>query len=597
MKKITLLICLMTAVFQSYSQQVTRTSKPHQHPFLESLQHPRRILHTRSIGPIFDTSQWKHRIDSTWGYGVSDSEKLILFNTFWNKVRTEYPCFVQLPLYNWDSIVNQMKLEISSGVSRGRFAGIMGELMRHINDAHSGFSDNIINYGSATYLGKPLFTGYEDGYFGACITMLPDSTALVYNVAPNHPFNLQPGDIIEGYNNIPWKKLIPILLQYQMPTIQYLGSSPEATYHRYIQSVGSNWYLFDSIQIRKCDGSVFTYSTDLMLNTQFADLCTEELPVPGVPTITLNDYVNNQISNSSGVITGTRIGYVNMIDCYDSNGDSLYTHFTKLIKDSLVKGLVFDIRTNFGGSFLAYLKAMNSIHYNNFNWVGYGERNDTSNLYSMVNTGLISWYSVLDTDPDYSEIPVAILTGPNAVSAGDFIQLMFKHYDHVRTFGKSTAGAFGAYDPITLPNSEYHASKQDVNFFEYNAPSNYLSHTSYPVNKPTWFQKDSICHGVDNILSEAMQWIQQQISTPTHSLEKDHWFTLFPNPANESVSIESPIQGTVSILNCFGKIMLMQEVKAHEKTIISLGSYSNGIYLINLNTAKQNHTQKLIVAH
>lgn len=490
-----------------------------------------------------------------------------------------------------------MKLEINSGVSRGRFAGIMGELMRHINDAHSGFSDNVINYGSATYLGKPLFTGFEDGTFGACLTMLPDSTALVYNVVPNHPFNLQPGDIIEGYNNIPWKNLIPIILQYQLPAIQYLGSSPEATYHRYIQSVGSNWYLFDSIQIRKCDGSIFTYSTDLMLNTQFADLCTEELPVPGVSPITLNDYVNNQISNSSGVITGTRIGYVNMLDCLDGSGDSLYTHFTKLIKDSMVKGLVFDIRSNFGGSILAYLNAMNSIHYNNFNWVGYGERNDTSNLYSMVNTGLVSWYSIIDTDPDYSEIPVAILTGPNAVSAGDLIPLMFKHYDHVRTFGKSTAGAFGTYDPITLPNSDYRASKQLSNFFEYNDTSTYLSHTSYPVNQPTWFQKDSICNGVDNILTEAMQWIQQQISTSAISLEKENKLTIFPNPTNESVSIESPIHGTVSILNCFGKIILTQEIKANEKTIISLGSYSNGIYLIRLKTTEKNYAQKLILAH
>nr|HPI53357.1 T9SS type A sorting domain-containing protein [Chitinophagaceae bacterium] len=253
--------------------------------------------------------------------------------------------------------------------------------------------------------------------------------------------------------------------------------------------------------------------------------------------------------------------------------------------------------TNYGGSITAFLNAMNSIHYTNFSWVGYGERADTSNLYSMINTGLVSWYWIIDTDPDYCSIPIAILTGPNAVSAGDFIPLMFKHYDHVRTFGKSTAGAFGAYDPITLPNSEYRASKQTSNFFEYTDTSNYLSHTSYPVNQATWFKRDSVCQGSDNVLSEAVQWIQQQISTSVSTTVKEHHFRYYPNPANDVIYVSNLENGHMNIINCFGRIILSQAMKANTKTLIPLNAYPNGTYFIRFDTQNNSEIKKLMIVH
>ena len=42
--------------------------------------------------------------------------------------------------------------------------------------------------------------------------MLPDSNTLVLRVVPNHPLNLEPGDIILGYEGIPWKNLVQELL-------------------------------------------------------------------------------------------------------------------------------------------------------------------------------------------------------------------------------------------------------------------------------------------------------------------------------------------------------------------------------------------------
>src|SRR6185437_5908334 len=70
---------------------------------------------TTGTGPVFDTSKWNHRVDSTWGTGLSDTDKLNVLNTFWGHVDSLYPCFVHLPNYNWDSIVNSMRTQIAAG--------------------------------------------------------------------------------------------------------------------------------------------------------------------------------------------------------------------------------------------------------------------------------------------------------------------------------------------------------------------------------------------------------------------------------------------------------------------------------------------------
>lgn len=535
----------------------------------------------RSNGPIFDTSQWAFRIDSTWGYGIPDSQKLQVFDAFWDNANQYYDCFVQLPLYNWDSIIIQMRAEINAGVSRGKFAGIIAELIRYINDAHTSFRDNVVNYGSPSYLGKPLFT-YEDGTFGACLTMLADSTAVVYEVVPNHPFNLQPGDIIVGYNNLKWKELIPIILSHNLPQKQYVGSSPEATYHKYIQSVGSNWYLFDSIQIQKCNGNIESYSTDLMVGKTFQQLCLEQMPISGIQRFSYSDYMNTNLTCYSGKLPGTNVGYVSLVDCLDISGDSLYKHIRRLVQDSMIHGLVFDIRTNYGGSFLAYIRTMEYLHNGDFDWVGYGERTNTTNKFLMSITGPAFWYSFEDTDTNFSNIPIAILTGPNAVSAGDFIPLMYKHNPHVRTFGKSTSGAYGARTSVTLPNSNYSASLQEVNFFEVPDTTYFLSHTSYPVNQSTWFNRDSICNGVDNVVSEALQWINQQVATAVINTTRKDDILVYPNPANNDVTLNSSSSGKLFLINFLGEVLFKHEIEKGKSLKFSTKAFQEGYYVIHL---------------
>ncbi len=519
---------------------------------------------TAGTGIVFDTAKWVHRIDSTWGAGLADTAKLNLFNDFWMQMDSFYAGFAGLPAYNWDSIVNAMRAEISGGVSRGRFAGIIGKLMSYINDGHSSFYDVSVSYGAAIYPGLPVFRG-ESGLFGACITTVNDTAAMVYNVDPSHPFGLQPGDIILGYNGIPWTRLIQTLLQYQLPNGVGIGSTDVATYHRRIQAAGENWYLFDTINIKKCDGTLVNFPTSLMVGKHYQDFCTEEMPVAGVHKLTYNDYyVNNRII-CSGVITGTRVGYISMIDCSDNSGDSLYNAVKVLMEDSLVDGLILDIRTNYGGVFGAYQKAFMYLNggTGNISWLGAGDRLNPANRLLMYNNP-VSWYDFTDTISGFPHKKIAVLSGPGAFSAGDVLSVLFKHDPDVKTFGKSTTGAFGGYVPITITYPKYYASRQGGNFYQASDATHYLTHTSFPVDSSVWFTQSTVCNGVDNILNTAVNWIEPKLGAGNPAITKPS-VKVYPNPSTGQfrIAITSGADETVQIKFCNVLGIVVKTLSAH----------------------------------
>lgn len=549
----------------------------------------------------FDTSKWRHLVDSTWGVGIPDTSKLSMFNHIWNTIDSSYPCFVHLPLYNWDSLVDEMRAEIIAGVSKGRFAAILGQLRRYINDAHTSFIDADVMYPSSIYRGLPLVRG-ESGRFGACITMLPDSSAMVYEAVSGHPFGLEPGDIILGYNGVAWKDIVNLFLEYQLPSSVYVGSTDAASYHRLIKAAGENWYLFDTINIKKCNGNIVSFPTDYMASaTNYSNLCTEQMTVPGVPKLTVNQYYNQNKIVSYGVMDNTNIGYVYMLDCTDQTGNQLYNAVHDLVQDSMVDGIIIDIRTNYGGGFVAYWKTFEYIMDGNVSWVGYGERTTPTNRYLMFNQPS-SWYDITDADANSINKPIALLVGPEAVSAGDFFQLMFKHYPFLRTFGKSTAGAYGSTTQITTGQSNYYASMQPVNFYEVSNPTYYLSHTEYPVDQPVWFDRDSVCAGRDNIVGEAVDWIYKKLDVQENMLQSVE-VNIFPNPAKDILNLtvvsRNAEQVTINITDIYGVNILRREqlLDAGTNNIridISKFDIPPGNYLLHLSGANGNVHRKFV---
>ena len=79
---------------------------------------------------------------------------------------------------------------------------------------------------------------------------MPDSSLLVYNAMANHPLGLVPGDIVLGYQGIPWKRIYPELLAAELPlTGGIWGSSPSSFTHTMLGGAGLNWHLFETIDV------------------------------------------------------------------------------------------------------------------------------------------------------------------------------------------------------------------------------------------------------------------------------------------------------------------------------------------------------------
>jgi len=82
-------------------------------------------------------------------------------------------------------------------------------------------------------------------------------------------------------------------------------------------------------------------------------------------------------------------------------------------------------------------------------------------------------------------------------------------------------------------------------------------------------------------------------------LQPDVKISLYPNPANESVTIEVPENMDRSELiftNMIGQTVLRKNVTSTSVTM-DLTGFSNGIYFVHVQNGNQRITKKLIVQH
>lgn len=388
--------------------------------------------------------------------------------------------------------------------------------------------------------------------------MLDDSVAMVYESRPGNVLGLQPGDKILGYNGIPWKELVPLLLNYyNLPMGARVYSTDSATWHRHISAILGNFLMFDEINIERCNGTLVNFPTTVMTSAYMGDyFCTEQMAVPGVQKMTYSDYYTNGKMVTSGVITGTGIGYVALYDCGDPSGDSLLRAVRTLVEDSAVDGLILDIRTNFGGGLMTYYSTFHYLTNENPHWMGWADRVTPTDRYAMDPFAAPpTAYWIGDPYPDVVDKKVALLVGPGAISAGDVMQIMYTHHPNLKMMGKPTAGAFGAIVSVPLPAAGYYGARQTGDFYRAEENDFYLSHHNFPIDSFVWFDKASVCAGKDKVLETAIKWIKPELGIKDI---QSMWAAakVYPNPSQGALNItlQSPVATTVSIslLNVLG---------------------------------------------
>jgi hypothetical protein len=464
----------------------------------------------------YTMDDWGTWIDSTWGAGQSSSTQQQIFDGFWDAVDKYWAGFPNLSV-DWDSVRDLYRPQIDSGLSRGRFAALMSRVSQSLLEYHTYTYDRNVeailgDVGNGTWHYRPdiplliIGTMWWD-LLGAPITALPDSTGLVYRTAPGNPLNLEPGDIVLGYEGVPWKQLYRQLLDHGVPISRYWslnGSTPAGQSQLALSSVGWNWGMFDTIDIVKhSTGDTLHLSTAPLENLSQTVLATEQVPVPDVPMPTWPG--GNSVS--WGVVDGTNIGYVYVWDWYSPNTSQLFVNaITDLRRTKSVDGLIIDFRMNWGGNFaLANAGLAQLFGFDPTRNSSIATRTSTTDHLGFT-LGAAPWGFAPTDDP--FQRPIAVLIGPGCLSVGDYNAFRLRFHPMARYFGRPTNGAFVAGSdrsgelapgwPYMIPTSSMYSNVPGEGF---------LMHKGVQPDEEVWLTRDGVARGEDDVVKRALEWI------------------------------------------------------------------------------------------
>jgi hypothetical protein len=520
-------VTCLVLIALSISQAKVRTISPALQELLEGApsqfadqfhpRHPVPCAVTKQPGH-YSVADWKAAVDSTWGPGLPWSDKRDIFETFRDAINASQVCFRAEDTLIWDSVCESYYSEILDTVSRGRFSAIMSHAARTLQESHTEAFDSIIAY-SDPQPGVPVmyFGGWGvNDHFGAGLTALADSSLLVYKAVAQHPLGLVPGDLVLGYDGIPWPDLYQELIAAELPVAKgWQWASSEASYtHSWLMAAGQNWHLYDSIDIVKyATGDTVRLATAPLAETDMSLWATEQLDVPGV-------HLPNPDSGEIvtwGIVEGTRIGYVYGLAWWPSAVALQWRNAIEaLALDSATTGLVIDFRTNYGGwDPLAHggLRVLFDTTVAPVNWLR--RCNDTMRLDLCPGNEDFNASSTIIADPaTFYDKPIAVLTGPGCVSAGDQVALAMSLHPMAKFFGKPTMAAFN--DPVLLYLApDYYIRIADDESFMPDHPELQLTHSEYPSAEEfpwvdyeeVWFTPDGVAEGRDDVVEAALAWI------------------------------------------------------------------------------------------
>jgi len=498
--------------------------------------------HLKKISPgQYTKEDWAAIINSTWGSGLPTAQKLAIFDQTCNYLDQGYGAFMNMNYINMDSLRNLYRPEIEAGVSRGRFAAILNHLVYALEDAHTLIEDIPVNAFTEIQPGIPIFiTGacVDISHFGAGLTPLPDSTLLVYKALPNHTLGIQPGDIVLGYDGVPWKQLIKQLMEAQLPLRNtQMGSNDESAIHILLQSAGLNWHLFDTIDILKYNtGETVHLPTSLLLNQSGDIWGNEQLPIPGIdfPDVYNEDFV------SWGIIEGTTIGYICVwswfpdMDVSEQFFDAVYNQ----MYNYETTGLIVDFRVNYGGDMRIANEGYSLLFNETLQKVGFDNRGDPNNHFDMIpSTTHPAHLWIINGDPEsFYDKPIAVLTGPNAFSNGDWESVRMQFHHMVRSFGKSTNGAFTLNERKDLGNSDFMFWMSNGSGYLIEGHE-YMAHKSANIDEEVWLTQEDVAKGEDTVVKAAMKWIQN--FTFVHNIRLDRTFI---EPETGSLGINAVVE-------------------------------------------------------
>jgi len=464
---------------------------------------------------VFPTKEtMRKRIDEAWGEAPDKSDRLEIFDLIWDTLGVGYAGFVTGHV-DWDEIKSRYRPEVEKADSFGRFYSLMSNIFREIQDGHTYIYGTTVCSSIETdiTLNKrpPVFvTSTIETNIGACVTVDENDQLLVYEVDPNNPAGLEPGDIIVGYDGKSWKELLELIFEWELPICGANFSSNEAQEFLLQRTVVSNAHLFKDLNFKKYGSEeVNSYKTDDIQLFKTEIRCTEQLLVKDGP-----EPVDNDQQVSWGRLPNSNIGYI-YISGYTLGVSSEFEKAVSELMDT--DGLIIDERYNFGGWGGEQTAAALLFNEDVPEKLHCRMRADSYDYLAMdfddvLYDGIFSLKA--DTQTFYDK-PIAVLVAPLGVSGGDVFPYLMSFHPKAKRFGMATSGSFGALrpwlsqtpDPII---DDFYVGYTNCVF--YDDDKNLWQAKEESPEVEVWFNQEDVRNGVDTVAQAAIDWIGEELN-------------------------------------------------------------------------------------
>ena len=283
----------------------------------------------------------------------------------------------------------------------------------------------------------------------------------------------------------------------------------------WLASAGMNWHFFDTLDIRKYGSTETLHApTALLEGKKFYIAGNEQLPVEGIkfPESTGYSVIFDTILDNS-------IGYVYFLNMVAGEfQENLKTAFQSLV-DSDVKGIIIDLRFNAGGS-TDWPRAFDPIFNRSIDSCGIYVRTPNGDHSDLVFAGNFPF----PLSEDFLNRPIALLTGPGAISQGDVTSYFIHTQPMTRSFGRGTNTAYTIFEfdwPANTPSNFSSSSFfWDFGFQDWGfhfVPANlgrfingkltFLMHNGFELDEEIWFTQEAAKQQKDNMVERALEWI------------------------------------------------------------------------------------------
>ncbi len=467
-------------------------------------------------------------VDSMWGLNTPGFNQATLL-AIWNSFDRHAAVFTEESSNSWDSIYDVYlsgSCDLDT-ISRGQLCAIAQRWVAVMNDGHCWASDTgIANTPLAP--GVPLLKCFPWGnntHFGAGLTALPDGTALVYDVVPNHPLGLEPGDIILGYDDMLWSEIYPLLYAQEIP-LSGLTEPPLhalfqnhalARHHAWTSVAGLNWHFFDSINVLKYNtGLPETYSTGPLIGQSTPIWCTEQISIDGIdrPDVLSDEFV------TWGIYPGTDIGYIYYAAMLPPSLDQWEAALDSLLAEYETSGIIIDLRYNLGG-WVSQLPTFHQLFDTTFDFADCRDRCNLTDRLSLCEGDCWPNIGIVGGSPGQSyDHPIAVLIGPGAGSLGDQVPIALSYHPMARLFGKPTAGllSFSGYPSYFNTINGWCIQGGKPVLILTSDPGDPLHDNIFPIDpvfswvdyEDVWLTPEMVAQGKDDVVEAALAWIDSR---------------------------------------------------------------------------------------